>query len=145
MNKLYNLFPALLVSALALSSCGGKNFARNELYCTATPAGDTVLLEYNKPIKIFSTCTKSLESTLTTINDSRCPTDVVCVWAGKVDVIVSINNEFSVLLETGMPKDTIYNAAHYRFTLIDVSPYPKADPPTRVTEQKAAVIITRQQ
>ena len=58
------------------------------------------------------------------INDSRCPSDVVCIWQGEAKVKFAFEhgqqNDFT--LSTFDPQsDTIDN---YVFTLVDVSPYP---------------------
>lgn len=58
------------------------------------------------------------------INDSRCPSDVVCVWQGKADVKIEIRNPVhsSIILNTfDNPIDSVGN---YLFELKDVSPYP---------------------
>jgi len=66
----------------------------------------------------------SLNFSVTEINDSRCPSDVVCVWEGKADVTIDVTSPVkgSVMLSTyNHLKDTLGN---YSFELIDVSPYP---------------------
>jgi hypothetical protein len=68
--------------------------------------------------------------------DSRCPIDVTCVWAGEATVLLTLTVEgqapasFSITTpqapdqtvdEEGFPvKDTL----DFRFTLLDLSPYP---------------------
>ena len=61
---------------------------------------------------------------ITEINDSRCPSDVVCVWEGKADVKIDVTSPVkgSIKLSTyNHLTDTIGN---YSFELKDVSPYP---------------------
>ncbi|MBN1819223.1 MAG: hypothetical protein JW833_00820 [Prolixibacteraceae bacterium] len=58
------------------------------------------------------------------INDSRCPSDVVCIWAGEARIFLEFKNTTTTIFElcTGGPlKDTIDN---YIFELMNVSPYP---------------------
>ena len=65
-----------------------------------------------------------LSFTITEINDSRCPSDVVCVWEGKADVKIEVKTPTrgSVLLSTYNHRiDTLGN---YSFELKDISPYP---------------------
>ena len=134
-----------MMTAVSLStSCDRKNYAQKDSLCTASPTGDTVVLEYNKPTTFFTSCKNKMPSTLTTIMDSRCPTDVVCIWAGKVSIILNMDNAFSMFLEPGIQKDTVYNNSSYRFTLVDVIPHPVSQPLTSVNEQKAIISITRQ-
>lgn len=58
------------------------------------------------------------------VNDSRCPSDVTCVWEGEAKVKFNFenNNSNEFILSTLFPKsDTIDN---YIIRLIDVTPYP---------------------
>ena len=141
-----NLFIVLCVCILGagLAFCGRKNIAQQNINCIAWPTGDTVELVYNTPATIFGACRNSMQCTLTGIDDSRCPVDVVCVWAGKVNVLINLNSECSIMLEPGIQKDTVYNTARYSFTLVDVVPHPRSQPPTSVNEQKAIVRIVKQ-
>jgi hypothetical protein len=66
----------------------------------------------------------SLKFSITEINDSRCPSDVVCVWEGKVDVKILVESPQSgtIILSTyDNLKDTVGN---FSFELIEVLPYP---------------------
>jgi hypothetical protein len=72
----------------------------------------------------YQSLDNSLDFTITEINDSRCPNDVVCVWEGKADVKIEVASPVkgSIMLSTyNHLLDTIGN---YSFELIDVSPYP---------------------
>ena len=65
-----------------------------------------------------------LEFSITDIADSRCPSDVVCIWQGKADVKIEIESpqKGSIVLST---YDNIIDTfGIYSFELIDVSPYP---------------------
>lgn len=66
----------------------------------------------------------SLKFSISEINDSRCPSDVFCIWQGKADVKIEVLNpaiETLVLNTFDNLKDTVGN---YSFELKDVSPYP---------------------
>jgi len=66
----------------------------------------------------------TLNFTITEVNDSRCPSDVVCIWAGKADVKIKVESPVAgtITLSTyDNPVDTIGN---YSIKIIDVSPYP---------------------
>lgn len=66
----------------------------------------------------------SLEFTITEIHDSRCPSDVVCVWQGKVDLKLEIESPQSGTLFLNTYDNLIDTFANYSFTLIEVLPYP---------------------
>ncbi len=66
----------------------------------------------------------SLQFKITEINDSRCPSDVVCVWQGEAVVKIAVESPVSGTLELNTfdhPKDTL---ARFSFELVGVSPYP---------------------
>jgi hypothetical protein len=59
------------------------------------------------------------------INDSRCPSDVMCVWEGRASVILRIYNQTqsqTITLTTG--ENTTSYMDSYEINLIDVLPYP---------------------
>ncbi len=65
------------------------------------------------------------------IEDSRCPVDVVCIWEGMAKVqfaITSISHPFDLYLGggDGYPNSTtcMFEGRTYRLTLADVTPYP---------------------
>jgi hypothetical protein len=65
-------------------------------------------------------------------SDSRCPSDVTCVWAGNATVIVELSHKKSkpqrVRLNTNLkPHDVQY--AGKTISLSDLSPYPKSTTP----------------
>ncbi len=65
-----------------------------------------------------------LKFKITEINDSRCPSDVVCIWAGKTDVKIEVESPVTgtiVLSTYDNPVDTVGN---FSFKIIDVLPYP---------------------
>ena len=69
--------------------------------------------------------TNDLSFIINSLNDSRCPEDAVCAWAGEVHIFISINLSNDII-------DTVFyqdpTASHpiqfgkYGFSLIDVQP-----------------------
>ncbi len=70
---------------------------------------------------------KELSVTLQKIEDSRCPKDVVCVWEGEVEASLVLDldeaSDYFVVVSSMRPDTTI---AGYKFTLIEVTPYPES-------------------
>lgn len=67
---------------------------------------------------------QSLKFTITEINDSRCPSDIVCVWQGEAVVNIEVKSPQSGVIALSTYdnlKDTVGN---YSFELIRVAPYP---------------------
>jgi hypothetical protein len=66
-------------------------------------------------------------------NDSRCPSDVTCVWAGnaavRLDVSTNRSNGKSLTLNTARGSSLATEADYrgYKVKLVDLSPYPRSD------------------
>lgn len=144
MKNIYNLLPLFFALIFVNVSCDKKKYAQKEVFCTASPTGDTVRFDYYKPTRIFENCTENLNPSVSKISDSRCPTDVVCVWAGTVSVDMQMDDTFSIHLDIGKQKDTTYHKSQYSFTLVDVIPYPVSQPPSSDSSRKAIVRIIKQ-
>jgi len=72
----------------------------------------------------FVATDNSLKFTITEINDSRCPSDVVCIWQGEAVVKIAVQSPFSDTLELSTfhnPSDTL---GSYIFQILEVTPYP---------------------
>jgi len=73
----------------------------------------------------------SIDSSLTVeivnIQDSRCPSDVVCVWQGEalVEIEVKEIQTFSTVLSTY--DNQIDTLGNYSIELVDIKPYPVSD------------------
>ena len=83
--------------------------------------------------------------TIDSVKDSRCPTEVVCFWAGNAVVSFTFKqkqNNVSFDLNTfpGFRTDTLIN--HYRFTLKRLTPENSTDNPPALEDYNAEVIIT---
>ncbi|WP_346856361.1 hypothetical protein [uncultured Draconibacterium sp.] len=66
----------------------------------------------------------SLRFTLSEINDSRCPTGAMCVWAGEVAVTIEITKPVADTIILTLPDDVSATSGKYNFKLLEVSPYP---------------------
>ena len=58
------------------------------------------------------------------IEDSRCPSDITCIWEGKVSTMIHISNQTHKI---GGPLELDFPLTYfvpYEITLIDVKPYP---------------------
>jgi hypothetical protein len=69
---------------------------------------------------------------VTVENDSRCPSDVTCVWAGNAAVRLQLSNGRSsrtVTLNTSsnasFAREVEYQG--YKVTLVDLNPHPRSD------------------
>ena len=65
-----------------------------------------------------------LKFTLHDVDDSRCPSDVTCVWGGQVTAMIEIQNQTHTKMVDFMPSDSYTFFSPYKIILVDVSPYP---------------------
>ena len=99
-------------------------------------------IELGEPfmIKIHQTLSvDSLDVEFSGIDDSRCPSDVTCVWEGRASVTLRIYNQTqsqSIILSTN--EITTFRMNSYEITLIDVLPYPVST--KDITEEYVATI-----
>ena len=61
---------------------------------TPLPSSDTFGTEYTLTIGGSITLRDGLTVTLTKINDSRCPKDVQCIWAGELEPVLSVRGGY---------------------------------------------------
>lgn len=65
-----------------------------------------------------------LNFTITEINDSRCPSDVVCVWQGEALVNIEIKSPQPGTITLSTHDNLIDTLGSYSYELKNVSPYP---------------------
>lgn len=85
-------------------------------------------MELDKPFMINLNQTLSvgdLDVTFLGVEDSRCPSDVTCIWEGRASVMLSIYDQIQYQTITLTTSET--PSAHvgsYEINLIDILPYP---------------------
>jgi hypothetical protein len=116
------LFVFLAVCMIVLSACtkeGGENtFAYGELF----------ELDFGT----FKTSDDGLvKLSFDTIEDSRCPLNVICVWEGQAEVTFKVTfsdeepADLKLINRVGYPELGIDTLGNYIFTLEEVLPYPE--------------------
>ena len=76
------------------------------------------------------------------LEDSRCPVDVTCIWAGLAEVSLQVSvsgQERELRLSTSPPEDSAVFENH-TFWLISVRPVPRSD---RNTDRSAYFVTVR--
>jgi hypothetical protein len=81
-------------------------------------------------------------------SDSRCPSDVKCVWAGNAAVQFQLSSGRSnktVTLNTGRGGAFVSEVEYrgYKVTLIDLSPYPRSDRQVAARNKTATLIVSK--
>ncbi|HET8864710.1 MAG TPA: hypothetical protein VFM80_03360 [Gracilimonas sp.] len=72
--------------------------------------------------------------------DSRCPDDVACVWAGNARIIIQLNDLEADLNTYSDPKEA--NISQYNVKLLSLSPYPKAEENINKEDYTAELLVT---
>jgi len=80
--------------------------------------------------------------------DSRCPSDVVCGWAGNGEVVIEVARKnkkqvvatLNTLLE---PKEIGYKG--FKIKLVALNPYPKVSEPINPKDYEATMIVTKEE
>ena len=106
----------------------------------------TVYLSYNdclnNPEDQWYICFKSV------LNDSRCAKEVICFWEGNASVrfkYEKYNSKpviFDLNTHLGFTHDTIID--NYKFTLLDLSPYPSIKHRTKPEDYKVKILIQKE-
>lgn len=95
------------------------------LSCNKEDEADLVSFQKNFQIgEEYFSVDNSLKFKVSAIQDSRCASDVVCVWEGEAVVKVEVESPFTGTLELSTYDNQIDTLNNYSFELIDVSPYP---------------------
>lgn len=81
-------------------------------------------------------------------NDSRCPVDVTCVWAGNAEVMIEAEangNRSSLKLNTngGTKFPNVGKYRHYTVELISLQPQPRQSSANAVTHYVATLVIRK--
>ena len=81
------------------------------------------------------------------VNDSRCETGAVCVWAGNAEIAVEVakNNKKPLMakLNTSAPKEIDYKG--FKIRLVALNPYPKVGDPINPKDYEATMIVTKEE
>jgi hypothetical protein len=110
----------VIAAAVAVAACAGITSAPRDV-----SVGQSVELSIGETANVTP---GSVRVQLTGINDSRCPSDVVCVQAGDAMIILALSGAGADRVDTlslvKPPKSVNYGG--YRFEALDVQPYPKS-------------------
>ncbi|MBD2742492.1 hypothetical protein [Coleofasciculus sp. FACHB-1120] len=82
--------------------------------------------------------------------DSRCPINVQCIWAGRAKIVVNIwkdsqnIGDFVLTTGSGSPALAVENfATNYNIKCVDLQPAPMSDSKTQKLAYSAALVISK--
>lgn len=85
----------------------------------------------------------SLNFSILEVADSRCPSDVVCIWAGKADVKIGITSPVASQITLNTSDKPTETVGGYSFKLISVSPYPVSTKTIKTSDYDIKLKITK--
>ena len=111
-------FKIIVIGLLAFFtfSCENENFVDNYF-------DYGVEMEYRINQEYISD-DQELKFTIAEINDSRCPSDVVCVWQGEAVVIIDVKSPQAGVIALSTYDNLIDTVGNYSFELKNIGPYP---------------------
>ena len=75
-------------------------------------------------------------------NDSRCPKNAECFWAGNARIVLEVNGKTNLALNTYLdPKEGDFR--NYHFKLLDLKPYPEMTGQIKLNDYEADLIVTK--
>lgn len=131
----------LFIIIFSIPSCDDNNSNSS-----ATNFGEEITINYNQTIDLGAT---NIQITLHSMDDSRCPNDVICVWEGvaRAGFTLSENSfmedfELNVrgLCDTNCGESK--EIGNYNIEIIDISPYPSANTIVTYENYEATIIVT---
>jgi hypothetical protein len=129
------LFPVLLLfSCDENTDCNGFNL------------GQEFEIAVNETLE---NCPKNIAITLLDIQDSRCPTDADCIWAGMIVLEGTLriaDKNYPIQLSTnerisGFPEE--FSTSEYTVKLIDAIPYPDSNLTSESEDKRAILVISK--
>ena len=139
MSKYHSYLLAILVFALLSSACGGSPAE------VKARLGEEFSLSIGQSALITG---ENLEIRFEeVVEDSRCPKNVNCIWAGRVSCIVQLTDSDSpyrmVLTEPGLTDQSAGEAyKEYQLTF-QVEPYPEAGKKIAADEYRLLLIVSK--
>ncbi|HPG42045.1 MAG TPA: hypothetical protein PLP19_22000 [bacterium] len=143
MRKIILFSHPLLIAFLLFNLCNDDGII-NPLPENHLVLGDTVTVNYGHTLmNMQEHIWLSFDSLL---EDSRCPINVLCVWAGNARLGFSFGylaNHYKISLNTFTAFQTDTTLNHYRITLIDVLPVPHTDSSYTANDYKALLVVDK--
>jgi hypothetical protein len=135
MNKSYKILVSIGLLVMVIAGCGNTKPGLGESF--TLKVGQTVTID-GEDLKL------KFDSV---VSDSRCPSDVVCVWAGEAEVrLIATQNGADtplVLVEEGLTSGL--NVVDYKnYTIrFKLTPYPVSTHQIQTSEYRLELTVTK--
>jgi hypothetical protein len=135
-------FVAISLALLALAACRAAVDPAGTPNASAV-TGDTLVLAPGQEAQVGAVFGVAF---LEVSSDSRCPTDVVCVWAGNAAVEIGLRLGMGpthpFTLNTLSYPSASVDFGGYRVTLVDLTPHPVSTRHIQPDEYRAHLLVT---
>jgi hypothetical protein len=135
----------LLIATALAAGCASSPAVTGPVVYSQGEAADSVRIRAGETIVVEGIRVRFIEVR----NDSRCPTDVVCVWAGDATVVLAVELNcdckaptFALELHT-MLEPRSGDAHGFRIQLLHLEPSPRSLVPTPAGDYRAWIRLVR--
>lgn len=117
--------------------------------CAAAPAPETRQVEPGASITMAAGTAVTVRGSTITLRflavteDSRCPRDVTCIWAGEVKVALEILERSQPASQVELAEGASKTSGGYRVTLVRVEPYPTSQARIAPQDYRAMLQVDR--
>lgn len=154
-NRILYQCLSLVLASLFLGSCT-RSIASSSLNSgEAKPTEIAAKLNrkfsvgYDRSVRIPS---DDLEIKFTdVVGDSRCPSEIDCVWQGQVEIVLHMTQgvrdlgNINLVRQAGRENSASATLDGYSIQLLEVKPYPKTSQPIDLSDYRAIVNVSRSQ
>jgi hypothetical protein len=140
MKNWYIISVTMILYALIACSKSNDLITDPSVPAKATHGADTVLIGFYDTIRIPD---RNLTLTLDTVyDDSRCPVNAMCIWAGAYEVGLNMTSDgkvqqFKLSTYPGQVADTILHGIEIK--VLDLLPYPDIRKPIIPSERQVKI------
>lgn len=145
MKRIVAALATLMLVVMSGAACGPP---------AATTDSPEAGLKMGDPFQLGLGQTARIESDDLTVEftglaeDSRCPSDVVCVWEGQVTIVVRVSRggevvgEFRLTSRAGQDELAVADFDGYTIRLIAVEPYPVSTEAIVLSNYTATLVVS---
>lgn len=135
---------AVIAAALVTSIFFQPGLSSRDAYASDIMAeiGQPFSLGFNQTAQV-----KDVDVRFTDVIDSRCPSDVVCIWEGRVSILVHLQDssgsieQFTLTLRGSPEAPSTRSFGNYSIRLVDVQPYPVSTEQTSQSDYVATLVL----
>ncbi len=110
--------------------------------CEKNPDPDTFCFDEVEEFQLDVTYRSSdnrMQLTIDDVQDSRCPSQMMCIWAGEARVKVNLHLRRLYEIELSTTNDSFQLVQNYEIRLVNVFPYPEV--PDQISRSDYRILL----